>query len=54
MTEEKLYFCEINLSIAVKNFGKTKKEFIQNVKDNFYEEHNIQLHDSEIENIQEQ
>tara|TARA_R100001594_G_scaffold115623_1_gene150502 strand:+ start:634 stop:804 length:171 start_codon:yes stop_codon:yes gene_type:complete len=53
MIKEKEWFCEIKLSFAINNYGETKKEFIQNVKDNFYEEHNIELTDKEIVNIED-
>ena len=54
MSKEKEYFCEIKLSFAESGYGETKEEFIQNVKDNFSEEYNIELTDKDIVNIQEQ
>ena len=46
--------CEIEVKFT--QFGieaETKEEFIQKIKDLFLEEHNLELKDHEIKNIQE-
>ena len=44
------------VEITINQFGieaETKEEFIQKTKDLFLEEHNLELKDHEIKNIQE-
>ena len=57
MSTEKKYFCEIKINskliLEIDYFGENKKQFIRNVKDNIYHDHNIKLTDGEIWNIKE-
>ena len=47
----KEYYAEVKLSFGVAFESKNKKDFIEKLKDVFWEQNNIDLQDCEISNI---
>jgi hypothetical protein len=45
------YYAEINIKMSISIEAKNKKDFIEKVKNNIWDENNIDLDDSEIKNI---
>ena len=45
------YYAEINIKMSISIEAKNKKDFIEKVKNNIWDENKIDLNDSEIKNI---
>ena len=54
MSEEKQFECVVTLCFSGCNHeASSKTEYVQKVKDQFYEDHNLTIYDSEITDIRE-
>ena len=45
------YYAEIDIKMSISLKAENKKDFIEKVKNNIWDENNIDLDDSEIKNI---
>ena len=50
--KEKEYSYEIKLTFGCCQHATSEKELIRQIKEDFYEEHNIELSDEEITNVE--
>jgi len=52
MKNYKNYYADVKLSLAINFYAENKKDFIEKLREQFKQDHNIELQDKEIHNIQ--